>query len=119
MFSSKRSSFVVPGIGTIHGFWASSQASAICAGVAFFRSADLAKQIDQSLIRFSSLRRKARDDVAEVGIVERRVFVDLSREEALPQGAKWNEADSELLEGPVTLPLQGLSTTENIRSGVP
>ena len=27
------------GIGTIHGFWASSQASAICAGVAFFRSA--------------------------------------------------------------------------------
>ena len=26
----------VPGMGTIHGFWASSQASAICAGVAFF-----------------------------------------------------------------------------------
>jgi hypothetical protein len=29
----------VPGIGTIHGFRASSQASAICAGVAFFRVA--------------------------------------------------------------------------------
>ncbi len=29
MFSSRRCSFVVPGIGTIHGFWASSQASAI------------------------------------------------------------------------------------------
>src|SRR5262249_1159276 len=29
MFSSKRRSFVVPGIGTIHGFWARSQASAI------------------------------------------------------------------------------------------
>jgi hypothetical protein len=28
-----------PGIGTIQGFWASSQASAICAGVAFFRAA--------------------------------------------------------------------------------
>ena len=28
---------VEPGIGTIHGFCASSQASAICAGVAFFR----------------------------------------------------------------------------------
>ena len=28
-FSSRRCSFVVPGIGTIHGFWASSQASAI------------------------------------------------------------------------------------------
>jgi hypothetical protein len=38
MFSSKRCSFVVPGIGAIHGFWASSQASAIWAGVAFFRS---------------------------------------------------------------------------------
>jgi hypothetical protein len=31
-FSSRRFSFVVPGIGTIHGFWASSQARAICAG---------------------------------------------------------------------------------------
>jgi hypothetical protein len=29
MFSSRRSSFRVPGIGTIHGFWASSHASAI------------------------------------------------------------------------------------------
>src|SRR5207245_8987691 len=38
MFSSRRASLVVPGMGTIHGFWASSQASAICAGVAFFRS---------------------------------------------------------------------------------
>ena len=59
---------------------------------------DLAKQIDQGLIRFPSLRRKARDDVAEVGTVERRVFVDLSREEALAQRAEWNEADPEFLE---------------------
>src|SRR6266487_4416876 len=58
-----------------------------------------AKQINQGLIRFSSLWRKARDDVAEVGTVERRVFVDLAREEALPKRAKWNEADSEFLEG--------------------
>ena len=41
MFSSRRCSFVVPGIGTIHGFWASTQARAICAGVAPFRSATL------------------------------------------------------------------------------
>lgn len=33
-FSSRRCSLVVPGIGAIQGFWASSQASAICAGVA-------------------------------------------------------------------------------------
>ena len=39
MFSSSRPSFVVPGIGTIQGFCASSQARAIWAGVAFFRPA--------------------------------------------------------------------------------
>lgn len=33
-FSSSRSSFRVPNSGTIHGFWASSQAWATCAGVA-------------------------------------------------------------------------------------
>ena len=39
-FSSRRESFVVPGMGTIQGFFASSQASAICAGVALFFSAN-------------------------------------------------------------------------------
>src|SRR5438105_3747574 len=38
--SSSRSSFVVPGMGTIHDFLASSQASAICAGVTFLRAAN-------------------------------------------------------------------------------
>jgi len=37
-FSSRRSNFRVPGIGTIHGFWARSQASAIWAGVTCIRS---------------------------------------------------------------------------------
>ena len=73
MFSSSRCSFVVPGIGTIHGFCASSQASAICAGVAFLRRGDRVEQIDQRLIRLPRLRREARDGVAEVGAVERRV----------------------------------------------
>jgi ribonucleoside-diphosphate reductase alpha chain len=35
MFSSKRCSFVVPGIGTIHGFWASSHAIAISLGLQY------------------------------------------------------------------------------------
>lgn len=39
MFSSRRFSFVVPEMGTIHGFYASNHASAICATVAFFRLA--------------------------------------------------------------------------------
>jgi hypothetical protein len=33
MFSSRRCSLVVPGMGTIHGFCASNHASAICAGL--------------------------------------------------------------------------------------
>ncbi len=85
MFSSSRCSLVVPGIGTIHGFCASSQASAIWAGVAFFCSANLAKQIHQRLVRFPVLRRKARDDVAEIGLVELRIFADLARKEAFTQ----------------------------------
>src|SRR5215813_5807990 len=60
---------------------------------------DLAEQINQGLIRFPGLRGKARDDVAEVGTVERRVFVNLSREKALAQRAVGNEADPELLKG--------------------
>ena len=47
---------------------------------------DLAQRIDQRQIRLPRLRRKARDDVAEVGTVERRFLIDLSREEALPRG---------------------------------
>ena len=39
--------------------------------------ADLPQQIDHRLIGFSGLSREARDDVAEVGAVERRVFVNL------------------------------------------
>jgi hypothetical protein len=41
VFSIRRWSLVVPGIGTIHGFCASSQASAIWAGVTFFLAAIL------------------------------------------------------------------------------
>ena len=40
-YTDMRDNLVVPGIGTIRGFCASSHASAICAGVAFFCSAIL------------------------------------------------------------------------------
>ena len=59
----------------------------------------LAEQIDQGLIRLESLRREARQGAAEVGAVERRVFVDLAREEALAQRAVRHEADAEFLKG--------------------
>ena len=99
MFSSRRWSFVVPGIGTIHGFWANSQASAIWAGVAFFSLCDGAEQIDQGLIRFECFRREARQGAAEVGAVEFCVFVDLAREETLAERAVRDKADSEFFEG--------------------
>src|SRR2546422_7868999 len=54
--------------------------------------------MNQRLMRFPSLGRKARNDVAKVGTVERGVFVDLSREEAFTKRTKWNEADAEFLE---------------------
>src|SRR5439155_4099598 len=53
---------------------------------------------DQSLICLQSLRRKARDLTAEVGLVKRGAVVNLSRQEALAQRAVWNEADAEFLE---------------------
>ena len=44
---------------------------------------DLAKQSNQGLIRFTSLRRKARERVAEVRAVKRRARIDLAGEESL------------------------------------
>src|SRR6267142_145631 len=59
LFSSRRDNLVVPGIGTIHGFCASSHASAICAGVAFFCSAILPSRSTNALfaLRFSGVKR--------------------------------------------------------------
>jgi hypothetical protein len=45
MFSSSRCSFVVPGIGTIHGFLANSRASVTCADVPPTRCAIPAKRL--------------------------------------------------------------------------
>ena len=67
-------------------------------GRRFLPFPDAAEQINQGLIRLQSLRRKARQGVAEVGAVEFGVFVHLSREEALAQRAVGNKADSEFLQ---------------------
>src|SRR5205823_14017275 len=50
------------------------------------------------IFRFSSLWRKAREPVAEVGFVEFRVFTDLSRQKSSAEGAVRNKTDPELLE---------------------
>jgi hypothetical protein len=44
------------------------------------------QHIHQPLIRFTCLGRKARGDIAKVSLVERRVLVDLSRQEAFAKG---------------------------------
>ena len=67
-------------------------------GGRFLPFRDPGQQIDHCLIRFPSLRRKARDNVAEVGAVERGVLVDLAGEEAFAQGAERNEPDTEFFE---------------------
>src|SRR6266699_6100750 len=60
---------VVPGIGTIHGFCASSHASAICAGVAFFCSAILPRRSTNALfaLRFSGVKRGTEEGDTEIG----------------------------------------------------
>ena len=70
MFSSRRCSFVVPGIGTIHGFCARSQASAICAVVAFFRCGDRCREDRPAPDWPHGLGREAGQDAAEIGAVE-------------------------------------------------
>ena len=105
---------MVPGIGTIQGFWASSQASAIWAGVAFFACRDLTEQIDQRLVGFARFRREARHDVAEVGGLSNCVFcVDGAGEEALAQRAEGDEADAEFFERGQDL-LFGLAPPERV-----
>ena len=98
----------MPGIGTIHGFCASSQASAIWAGVAFLRSAIAAEQVDQRLVRLARLRREARDGVAEVGARRTSVLVvDLAGQEALAERAERDEADARALRASGASPSSG------------
>src|SRR2546423_13647414 len=68
-------------------------------GRCLFSFGNLRKQIDEGLVCFPSLWRKAWDDVAEVLTVERSVLIDLSAEEASTKWAEGNESDSELFAG--------------------
>src|SRR5690348_16034348 len=59
---------------------------------------DRAEQIDERLIRFPVLRRKARDAVPEIGAIEPCILADRSRQEAFAKRAEWNEPDPEFFE---------------------
>ena len=97
MFSSRRLSLVVPGIGTIHGFCASSQASAICAGVARFCSPIPCSRstTGRFALRASGVKRGKAGAV--VVAAEGGGLVDLAGEEAPAQWAEGYEADAQFL----------------------
>src|SRR3990172_12600648 len=105
MFSSRRSSFVVPGMGTIHGFCATGHARAIRAGVAFPCAAILPSRSTRAWFAFSASGAKRGESTAEVGVVESCTRVDLPREGPLSERAVGHEADPQFFEGREHLPL--------------
>ena len=113
MFSSRRCSLVVPGIGTIHGFWARIQASAICAGVApsARRRARVARRTRGSPC--APRRRSAEPWCGSRSCSKVVCLVDRPGQEALAERAEGNEADPELLERRQDL-LLGLAPPQRI-----
>ena len=79
-FSSRRSSFVVPGIGTIHGL-GEQPGERDLRGCRTLAVSDHAEEVDQSLVRLKCLRSEAWEPGPEVAAVERRVRVHLPRED--------------------------------------
>src|SRR5580700_4526607 len=60
---------------------------------------ELDDEINQRLVRFTVIWVKAWDGVAEIPVIELRIFVDLAREKTLTKWAKWNESDAEFFKG--------------------
>jgi hypothetical protein len=63
--------------------------------VSLFLFREFVEQIDQRLVRFTVLWVKAWDGVADIRVIELRIFVDLAREKTLAKWAERNESDSE------------------------
>ena len=119
MFSSMCAICVVPGIGTIHGFCAISHASAICAGVAFFRSAQRFTSSTSARLcgRFSG---ENRDSTLRMSPGANRVFASMAaRQELHTERAPRHEADSELLAERDDILSPARATASSIRSGPP
>src|SRR5581483_10364618 len=58
---------------------------------------DSGQQIHESLIRFPVLRREARNNIAEIALVEFGLFADLACEEPLAQRTEGDESNPEFL----------------------
>ena len=95
-FSSRNEIRFVPGIGTIHGRFASSQASASCPGVQPFAAIASIRSTSATLCsRFRSWKRGHR---CRASLVERsEVAPDPAGEHPAPERSVGQEADAELL----------------------
>src|SRR5258708_28141685 len=69
-----------------------------------------AEQINQRLVSFTVLLVKAWDGVAEIRVIELRIFVDLACQKTLTKRSKWNESAPEIFKRPQPL-LPAASTT--------
>jgi hypothetical protein len=99
MFSSRRCTFVVPGIGTIHGFCASSHANRDLRRRRVLPFRDPGEQPDEGEVRLPCVGiGEARHGVAEVAALQLGRPVDLPGQEAFAERAERHEADAELLE---------------------
>src|SRR6516164_4732987 len=88
MFSSRRCSLVVPGIGTIHGFCARSHASATCAGVAFLRAAISPSKSTTAWLAFRASAEK-RGTILRKSVLSKLVFSSIFPvKKPLPSGLK-------------------------------
>ena len=86
-------------MGTIHGFWASSQASAICAGVAPLLSAMRTEQVDHRLVGRAGLGGEPGQVGADVARRRTAVrLVDAPGEEPAAERAERHQADAELVQ---------------------
>ena len=74
LFSSSRWSLVVPGMGTMEGAWARSQARATWAGVAEWAAGDGREEVDDGLVGGAGLRGETGEAGTEVGGVELRRY---------------------------------------------
>jgi len=59
---------------------------------------DFAQQIHHRLVGLAVLRGEARNDIAEIGLIEFGFFADLAREKPFSQRTKGNKSDAKFLE---------------------
>ena len=105
-FSCSRWSFVVPGIGTIHGRLRQQPCQRDLRRRGVLLLGERLQPLDERQIRLPVFLGEPRNHVAEVSRVERRLLVDLAREESFAQRTERHEPDAQLLERRKHFPLR-------------